>query len=205
MDRPPPGLAAGDFFLTWLPGVYAAAGTLAPDGAPLVRTSLSGTGGGHWDVCPVDDRLDVEALSLAAIRSAPRPDVWLRQSVADFQAAFDRDPDLPDLMPPGWSALDLLFLDPRDLAMLRQVDGRFAVEVEGKRRRRWGLDVAFGRTGATAGRPRAIVRVDGTTYEGVTTGRMPPLQALLQGRIRIEGDRTLAMQVMMLLGQRLMR
>jgi hypothetical protein len=178
---------------------------VAPPDAPQVRVTLSGPGGGQWDVHPVDDRVEITAIPVLATRRAPEPDVWLRQSAVDFQAAFDPGPDLPDLLPPRWGALDLLFLDERDLSMLEQVSGRILVELEGKRRRRWTLDVSFGKAGMAAGRPRSTVRVDGTTYEGITTGHMPPLQALLQGRIAIEGDRALAMQIMLLLGQRLTR
>ncbi len=205
MQRPPPGLSARDFFESWLPEIYADTGRVAAADAPLVRASLSGVGGGQWDVQPMSDHLHVAPLLPADLRRAAPPALWVRQGVNDFQAALHGDPDLPDLLPPKWTALDLLFLDDRDLAMLRQVDGRILVEVEGKRRRRWALDVAFGPAGVAAGRPRASVRTDGATYEGVTTGQMPPLQALLQGKVRIEGDRTLAMQTMLLMGQRLAR
>jgi hypothetical protein len=208
MDRPPPGLRAQDFFETWLPKAYAAARCEAPPDAPLVRVTLSTRpigGGGQWDVRPIDDRLEITVVPVLETRKAPTPDLWLRQSVADFEAAFDPGPDLPDLLPARLGALDLLFLDDRDRALLRQVSGRILVEVEGKRRRRWALDASFGKDGIQAGRPRSTVRIDGTTYEGVTSGRTAPLQALLQGSIRIEGDRALAMQTMLLLGQRIQR
>jgi hypothetical protein len=203
--HPPPRLAARDFFESWLPGAYSAARCVAPADAPLVRTSLAGPQGGQWDVRPVGDRLNVEEVPVLNTRGAPIPDVWLRQTVADFHATFDPGPDLPTLLPPGHGALELLFLDERDRAVLHQVSGRILMEIQGKRRRRWALDVGFGKAGASAGRPRCTVRIDGPTYEGVTTGRVPPLQALLQGGIRVEGDRTLAMQIMLLLGQRLGR
>jgi hypothetical protein len=131
--------------------------------------------------------------------------VWLRQTAADFRAAFETDPDLPPLLPPGWSALDLLFLDPRDVELLRQVSGRILVEVEGRRARRWSLDVAFGKAGVTAGRPRTTVRIGGATFEGLAAGTIPPMQPLLDGRLAVEGDRALAMQLLLLLGSRLGR
>jgi len=55
-----------------------------------------------------EDGLEVEVLSPGR---QDDPDVWLRQSAADFLAAFHGDPDLPDLLPAGWTALDLLFGD----------------------------------------------------------------------------------------------
>ncbi len=198
-DRPPAGIPTADFFEAWLPDAYAATGRRAPANAPLVRATLSGAGGGAWDIECDDDRLIVTPTS------ANPPDVWLRQPAKDFRAAFDGDPQLPALMPPGWSALDLLFLDPRDADMLTQISGRVLVEITGRSARRWSLDMAVGKAGVTAGRPRTTIRLDGSTFEGLQTGSLPPMQALLGGRLTIEGDRPLAMQLLLLLGSRLAR
>jgi hypothetical protein len=200
-DRPPAGTTVAQFFERWLPSAFSASGRRAPLQAPLVRASLSGTEGGAWDVQASDDELHIEKAGRDA------PDVWLRQSAIDFLAALDPtpDPDLPELLPPGWSALDLLFLDPRDIEMLRQVNGRVLVEVAGRRGRRWAFDVGFGKTGVSAGRPRSTVRLDGTTFDGLRQGTIPPMQPLLDGRLKIEGDRALAMQLLLLLGSRLAR
>jgi hypothetical protein len=199
-DRPPPDLAVADFFERWLPEAFTKSGRHGPLEGPVVRATISGEGGGAWQLAVHDDVLSVEPPGREA------PAVWVRQSVTDLRAALDaNDPDLPALIPPGWSALDLLFLDPRDLEMLRQVSGRVALEIAGKRRRRWTVDVAFGAAGAAAGRPRSTVRVDGATFDGLRTGTIPPLQPLLDGRLKIEGDRALAMQLLLLLGSRLSR
>lgn len=198
-DRPPGGIAIAEFFETWLPAAFRATGKQAPSGAPVVRATLSGEGGGAWDLQAQDDELAVERAGREP------PGVWIRQPASDFRAAFDGSPDLPSLIPPGWSALDLLFLDPRDIELMRQVDGRALVEITGKRARRWSLDVAFGKNGVAAGRPRTTVRLDGAVYEGVQTGKVPPVQALLDGRLSLEGDRALAMQLLLLLGSRLAR
>src|SRR5437868_11302471 len=124
-DRPPAGISAAEFFERWLPSAFEASGRSAPLAAPVVRASLSGAGGGSWDVQARDNELRVEKAT------RDPPDVWLRQSVQDLLTALspDPDPDLPQMLPPGWSALDLLFLDPRDIELLRQVNGRVLVEV----------------------------------------------------------------------------
>ena len=200
-DRPPAGTTVAQFFEGWLPTAFQASGRRAPLKAPVVRASLSGDGGGAWDLQASDTELQVEKAGREP------PDVWLRQSVPDFLAALSPtpDPDLPELLPPGWSALDLLFLDPRDVELLRQVSGRVLVEVAGRRGRRWAFDVGFGKTGVTAGRPRSTVRLDGATFDGLRAGSIPPMQPLLDGRLKIEGDRALAMQLLLLLGSRLAR
>lgn len=197
--RPPPGTSVEDFFETWLPAAYQAAGLRVPDNAPVVRASVTGVGGGVWDLHATDDALVVDRPSREP------PAIWVRQNVADFRATFDGDPDLPSLLPPGWSALDMLFLDAREVDALRSVQGRIALELMGQRGRRWTLDVGFGKTGVSAGRPRTTVRVDGATFEGIQSGSIPPLQPLLDGRLVLEGDRALAMQLLLLFGSRLAR
>jgi hypothetical protein len=201
-QRPAPGISAAELFQTWLPAAYTAAGCVAPGDAPAVRVMLSGEGGGDWSIVADGDTLTVQPL---APRAAHASDLWIRQSAADFLAAFAGDVDLPELLPDGWGPLDLLFLDPRDVALIRQISGRLLVEIAGKRRRRWAMDIAVGKAGMAAGRPRATVRLDGPTYDGLRRGTIPPLQALLARKIAVEGDRALAMQALILLGSRLGR
>jgi hypothetical protein len=202
--RPPPGIPPADFFQAWLPA--AAAGHPAAPDAPVVQVNLTGPGGGSWRIEAGQGELAVRPLP-----AGPRPaadddaEVILRQSVADFTAAFTPDPDLPPLLPDHWSALDLLFLDPRDVALVRQMAGRILLEVSGQRRRRWALDAAFGKEGRAAGRPRATVQIDGPTYEGLRTRALAPMQALLAGKIKVDGDRALAGRALLLIGSRLAR
>jgi hypothetical protein len=204
--RPPPGIAPAVFFETWLPAAAAEMMRPVASDAPVVQIHLSGPGGGAWRV-----QLGDEGLRVAAVAPGPRPranddlEVMLRQTVADFAAAFARDPDLPELLPASWSALDLLFLDARDVALVRQMGGRILLEVTGQRRRRWALDAAFGKEGLAAGRPRATVQIDGPTYDGLRTGTLAPMQALLAGKIKVDGDRALAGRALLLVGARLAR
>src|SRR5689334_18105927 len=108
-ERPPKETTVADLFERWLPAAYAASGRRAPADAPLVRATISGAAGGAWDL-----RAEEEGLAVAPAGKSP-PDVWLRQTQADFLAAFAGDPDLPDLLPPQMGPLDLLFLDPADV------------------------------------------------------------------------------------------
>ena len=204
--RPPPEITAAEFFESWLPAAYLRAGCQGPADAPVVRVSIGGAEGGEWRLRATDTELEVSAVAPGpASARGETATVWIRQSAADFRATFGNDPDLPDLLPPGWGPLDFLFLDPRDLELLRQIDGRLLIEITGRRRRRWSLDLATGKSGLAAGRARATVKVTGETYEGLRNGALPPLKALLDGRISVDGDRALAMQALMLLGARLAR
>lgn len=204
--RPPPGLPAGELLGSWLPAAFQRLGRPPAADAPIVRVTLSGEGGGDWLIDMSNGALEVTALPVPPPRD--RVDealIWIRQSARDFDATFTGDPDLPPILPPGWSVLDLLFLDPEDGALARKIEGRFQVEVEGKRKRRFALDVAMGEAGRKAGRARCVVRVDGPTYDRLARGEAAPLEVLIKGRIQVEGDRQLGMQAMILLGARLAR
>jgi hypothetical protein len=199
-DRPPPEIVLSELFEQWLPAAFAAAEQHAPADTPVVRVSVSGAGGGGWELAVADDRLVVSPPGRAL------PDVWIRLSVADLRVALGAsDPDLPELAPPGASAPQILLVDPRDVDLVRQISGRLLIEISGRRRRRWALDVGFGKAGVSAGRPRTTLRLDGQTFEGLRAGTIPPMQVLLDGRLKIEGDRALAMQLMLLAGSRLGR
>ena len=196
-DRPPPDIAVAELFERWLPDAFAAAGQRAPAGAPTVRVSVSGAEGGTWEIHAHDT-----TLSVAPPDKDP-PDVWIRLSVADLRVALGApDPDLPVLLPPGLSARDMLLAEPRDVDLVRQISGRLAFEIEGRRRRRWAVDVGFGKAGVSAGRPRTTLRIDAATFEGMRAGTIAPMQTLLEGRLKIEGDRALAMQLLLLVGGR---
>jgi putative sterol carrier protein len=65
------------------------------------------------------------------------------------------------------------------------------------------VDAAFGPAGMRAGRPRTTVSIDSGTCEKLAARALTPLQALLAGRLRVDGDRVLAMQVLMLVATRM--
>lgn len=203
IDPPRPGSSAAAIVERWLPET-GFAGRGAGFVAPPVRLQLAGPGGGAWDLTLERGGLRVSACGRDI---APAPGtIWLRQSTRDFLAVFFPDPDLPALLPRGWTIADLLLAgDPRELETLQRLDGRLAFEILGRRRRRFAIDVAIGAAGLRAGRPRATLSVAGPAYDDLRAGRTPPLRALLDGTIRIEGDRALAMQVLTLAAARLAR
>jgi hypothetical protein len=202
-SRPPADIPASEIIESWLPRAFAAASRRPPPDSPSVRVTLSGQGGGEWDICATEEGLSVQRREPGLRRGTIPdcdPDLWLRQSGADFLALLRDDPDLPVLLPPDADVMDLLCVDEGKIGLLAQIDGRISFEIEGRRRRRWIIDVASGRSGMRAGRPRATVRVDSRTCEELAQGTLAPLQALLAGRLQVEGDRALVMQVVMLVG-----
>ena len=199
-DRPPSDIAVAELFDSWLPAAFAATGQRAPAGTPLLRVSVSGAGGGAWELALDGNQLRVEPPGREP------PDIWIRLSAADLRVALGAaDPDLPQIVSADWSARYLLLVNPGDVDLVRQISGRLLLEIEGRRRRRFALDVGFGKAGVSAGRPRTTVRLDAPTFEGLRSGAIAPMQPLIDGRIKLEGDRALAMQLMLLVGSRLGR
>ena len=136
-------------------------------GTPVLRVSVSGAG---------RRRLGAGARRLGAARSPLRGG---RRPTSGFGSpprtcawrSATPIPDLPEIVPAGWSARHILIVDPADVDLVKQVSGRILIEIEGRRRRRFALDVGFGKAGVSAGRPRTTVRLDGADLRGVAKRR----------------------------------
>src|SRR4051794_18756620 len=88
-NRPPVGTSPQAFFEDWLPRAFADSGRPAPSDAVRVRATLSGAGGGVWDMQPNEGALEVSSVS--GDSTAQKPSLWIRQSVTDFRAALEGD------------------------------------------------------------------------------------------------------------------
>jgi len=201
-SRPPAGLDVTTIIETWLPETFLAAGKHWEGASPSVRLALSGEGSGDWELQVVDGELSVEPIARAPGERRKDPDIWIRMSAADFLAVLFPSEDLIEFLPPHKGVADLLSPESREMELMAKLDGRIKFELEGRKRRRWSVDAAFGPAGMRAGRPRTTVTIDAGTCEKLATRALNPLQALLAGRLRVDGDRTLAMQVLMLVATR---
>lgn len=193
-QRPDPALNIKDVLTQWLPQQFAAKGRTLPPDCPKLRVTVREKTS-HVDLLFVASENE---LTVQEEFDEPDADFWVRLSAADFHTLMHGDPDLPALVPPEKDLIDLMVVDASDLDRFKQLAGRLAVEIIGKKRRRFSLDVAFGDVGFKAGRPKSTVTIDGPALEGLMNGTKAPLQALLEGRIKVEGDRALAMQAMLL-------
>ena len=171
--------------------------------SPRLRLSLSGAEGGEWNLQIADGALVVRRCTRTIGPRHDDPDIWIRQSAADFLAVIFPSEDLFELMPSTMDVVELLRPDSQEMELLEKLDGRIKFELEGRRRRRWSVDAAFGRAGMLAGRPRTTVNIDAGTCEKLAARTLNPLQALLAGRLRVDGDKTFAMQVLMLVATRI--
>ncbi len=201
-SRPPPASEPTEIVESWLPAVFAASAHQTDGSSPRVRLSLSGADGGEWDMQIEDGELAVARRVRSAHLRGDAPDIWIRQSTSDFLAVLFPNEDLFQFLPDSADIVTLLSPESQELELLQKLDGRIKFELEGRRRRRWAVDVAFGRAGMLAGRPRTTVIIDSGTCEKLAARSMNPLQALLGGRLRVDGDKTFAMQVLMLVATR---
>ena len=202
-SRPPAGASATAIIESWLPELFASAGKGIEGSSPSLRLSLSGPEGGEWDLRIVDGAFTAKQSTRTIVPRRDDPDIWIRQSVADFLAVIFPSDDLFEFMPASFDVVELLRPDSQEMELLEKLDGRIKFELEGRRRRRWAVDAAFGRAGMLAGRPRTTVSIDAGTCEKLAARSLNPLQALLAGRLRVEGDKTFAMQVLMLVATRI--
>jgi hypothetical protein len=202
-SRPPEGANAPAILESWLPEVFSSAGKAIQGTSPRLRLSLSGPEGGEWDLQIIDDQFVAKRQAHMIGPRRDDPDIWIRQSAADFLAVVFPCEDLFELLPASADVAELLRPDSQEMELLEKLDGRIKFELEGRRRRRWSVDAAFGRAGMLAGRPRTTVSVDAGTCEKLAARTLNPLQALLGGRLRVDGDKTFAMQVLMLVATRI--
>ena len=201
--RPPVGASAATILESWLPELFRSASRPVEGTSPVVRLSLSGPEGGEWELQIRDNTYVAERCMRTLGPRRPDPDIWIRQSVPDFLAVLFPSEDFFELMPASTDIVELLRPDSEELELLQKLDGRIKFELEGRQRRRWAVDAAFGRAGMLAGRPRTTVAIDSGTCEKLAAKALNPLQALLAGRLRVDGDKTFAMQVLMLVATRM--
>ena len=202
-NRPPVGASATTILESWLPEVFSTADKTMEGTSPRLRLSLSGAEGGEWDLQIVDGEFVVKTCERTLGPRRDDPDIWIRQSAGDFLAVMFPSEDLFELLPASVDVADLLRPDSQEMELLEKLDGRIKFELEGRRRRRWSVDAAFGRAGMLAGRPRTTVSIDSGTCEKLAARTLNPLQALLGGKLRVDGDKTFAMQVLMLVATRI--
>ena len=200
-DRPPPDIEVAAFFEQWLPEAFAKSGRRGPLEGPVVRASISGEGGGAWELFVHEDVLERERAGARAARRLGAPvdrrsarRRWARP--IPICPSSSRRGGRRSICCSSIRATSRCCVRSRGASRSssRASDGGAGPSTS-----------AFGAAGVAAGRPRSVVRVDGATFDGLRTGAIPPMQPLFDGRLKIEGDRALAMQLLLLLGSRLAR
>ena len=190
--RPPRDITPTEFFNQWLPGQFRAEFGEGKRTASdiTIAVHLIGDGGG-------DFVLDVRGGQLA-VRApgaiGPEPLVELRQPVADWRALAVGEDGAVDLAPPQASPLDVLFVDPASRELMGVVKGTMRFEVPAYNGRTWWMVVKFGQQ-PFAEPADATIGIDAETYALLLRRELGAPEAYFAGKIRLQGNTSLAMQL----------
>ena len=201
-------VSAERFFEEFVPRIVAA--SEAPEGVEPVDIVLGvvllGEGGGEW-------RLDFRGGEVT-VTAEPREDAVMTvvQPVAHWRGALwegqggyfgERAAEIMAAgrlaPPPGAEDEPAPALTPVTLAQLRSLDGavRIAVSEDGKPvdgTSGWYLDLRIG-DGDVGAPPDVCVSVSSSDLEAIESGELDPFPALMGGRIAVDGNMTLLLQL----------
>ena len=196
-NRPPRDIDAERFFSDWLPREFASEFGPGRRAARdiTVAVHLLGEGGGDWVLDVRGGVLSVRAPG----ELGPTPVVTMWQTMADWRAVIVGEAGIPgaptfDLAPPQASPLDVLFVDPSSRQIMSSVRGTVRFEVEGYNGRTWWMRVKFGPQPEPR-EPDAVIRTAADTYARILAHELRPPEAYFSGRISLEGDTSLALQL----------
>ncbi|MDX1650693.1 MAG: SCP2 sterol-binding domain-containing protein [Myxococcota bacterium] len=203
-EFPESPMEAREFMERWLPQAFAEAEL--PPGSDAVRVRLGvlleGEGGGEW-VCHIEGgRMRVEAGSRedAAFTIVQpvhdwRGALWESRggAVGQGAAAFFRPGSAP---PPGSQGPTGGAPSGRALAEMEKLQGviRMLVVGEDEGPGEWRVDFKLG-TGPIPEEPTTTIRIQAEDAAAMQRGELDPMTAFMTGRMQVEGDMTLMMQM----------
>lgn len=202
-EFPASPLAPAEFLERWLPQAFAEA--RLPDDVKAVQLELGvlleGQGGGEWVFHMLDGALTVRAGSRAGAAFT------LVQSVTDWRGALwegrggaigrgasavFRPASLSSGA--GGSAGMLAAPSPAAISRMQSLDGFLRMVVSGAPQGDWGVGFRLG-PGEIPAEPTTTVTIAATDAEALERGELNPLEAFMAGRIQVDGDIALLMQV----------
>ncbi len=157
--------------------------------------------GGEWTLHFIDGELGIEPTR------RPDCDITLVQRVADWRSALwsGRPAFVADAVQalfagngagPAASALPFTLVpDPRALEALRALRGHLEIRVEaGSGADDWRLGIILG-AGPIPAPPDATIQLGAAQADAIHRGELHPLEALMTGALRLEGDLGLVLQI----------
>jgi hypothetical protein len=202
-DFPVEPIPAHEFVEEHLPRVLGAPALAA--GAAGLRArlglSLSGKGGGVWTLVLRNKGLEIESggeapLTVGMSAKDWRGALWEERgaAVGGFLAqAFGSGESRPSLGAP--LRFDIAVLD-----RLADLDATLRLVVTEGKGGDWSLDVRLG-PGPVAGDPQLVLRASAACVDALAAGEQEVLTAIMTGRVRVEGEMSLLLQIQALLLQ----
>ncbi len=174
----------------------------------VLTADAQGDPGGEWTLHFVDGELGIEPTR------RPDCDITLVQRVADWRSALwsGRPAFIADAVqslfaaPGAASGLPFTLVpDPRALDALRALRGYLEIRVEaeagppsavgsGAPADDWRLGIGLG-PGPIPADPDATIQLGAAEADAIHRGRLHPLEALMTGELRLEGDLGLILQI----------
>jgi hypothetical protein len=199
-EFPSQPIAPSEFFERFVPSAFAEAGLPAElRGLRLeLGVRLEGEGGGEWLY-----QLEGGALHLVA-GSRESAALTLVQSVADWRGALWEGRggvvgrQAAGLLRPGArsesGASPQAALGADVLGQLQHLDGMIRMAVTGGDGGDWSVAFRLG-PGPIPAEPTATLTIAADDAEALVRGELAPLEAFMAGRIQVDGDMTLVMQL----------
>ena len=199
---PPEPIAPAQFLEEWYPAAFAAAEL--PPGADQVDVRLGilleGEGGGEWTLHIAQGELRVIPGSRAdaAFTYVQHVEDWRGTlwegrggSIGEGTAQLFRPGSQPAAAEgPGLSAAPSLAA----LSELEKLQGLLRMVVTGAESGDWSVAMKLG-PGEIPSEPTTTVTVSAEDAAAMASGELDPMAAFMSGRIRVEGDMTLMMQM----------
>lgn len=205
LPRPSEPVSPNEFFEDLIPSLFAELDLGVEQRALDLKLAvcLEGEEGGAWTVHFVGGELGI------AEGRAEDAAITLIQSVSDWRSAlWEGRPGLvSDLVAqleqvgaaggdaPAWAAAGPAVSNPRALEGLRELRGLIEVGLASEG---WGPDWRLGillGPGPIPETPQAVIRIGAAEAEAIRRGTLHPLEALIGGQLRLEGDLGLILQL----------
>lgn len=199
-EFPASPISAAEFFERFLPRAFAEAGLpeALRDVEACFGVCLEGAGGGEWlvDLRAGSLRVDPgtrEGASVTVVQSVEdwRGALWEgrggevgRQAASLFQPGARADSRIGDLVAPAVAAL----------AQVEGLSGLVRVCVLDGDAGDWSLGLLLG-AGDVPGEPTTTVSLSAEDVDAMARGDLGPLEAFMGGRIQVQGDVALLMQL----------
>lgn len=204
LPRPSEPVSPNEFFEDVIPSLFAELDLGAEQRALDLKLAvcLEGDGGGAWTVHFISGELGIaegrdEDASMTLVQSVSdwRSALWEGRPglVADLVAQVERGASA-DAADPGGAAAGPMVSNPRALEGLRDLRGLIEVVLAGEGAPDWRLGIQLG-TGPIPETPQAVIRIGAAEAEAIRRGTLHPLEALIGGQLRLEGDLGLILQL----------
>ncbi len=182
----PSDVTPEQFFEQFLPLGFEANAASLPMAATAqlnLQFNLTGDGGGEWQVAIQDGKL-------ASTKGSGDANVTFTLAVDDWRDA---------VLGQNGAGMEMLLPQPKagrpdTSGRVRELKGTIALELAREEKDPFKMEMCFNNVTA----PRTVVRMKMQDYIDVQSGKVHGQEAFMQGRIRVEGDMALLMQIAMM-------